>query len=99
MGQPKAVTADNFKSEILSSKTPVIVDFWAPWCGPCKIMEPVLNELCSEYEDKFGFKPKFHISGFSNYIKVNFRLTTLDSANFFKYQPEFAKKVYHIVHD
>ena len=58
-----------------------------------------VNQLCSEYEDKFGFKPKFHISGFSNYIKVNFRLTTLDSANFFKYQPEFAKKVYHIVHD
>lgn len=58
-----------------------------------------VNRLCDEYEDKLGFKPKFHISGFGNYIKVNFRLTTLDSANFFKYQPEFAKKIYHIIHD
>lgn len=58
-----------------------------------------VSQLCNEYENKLGFKPKFHISGFGNYIKVNFRLTTFDSANLFKYQPEFAKRVYFIVHN
>jgi hypothetical protein len=57
----------------------------------------MVDQLCNEYEVKFGFKPRYHISGFDNFIKVNFRLITFDSNNFFKYQPEFAKKVYQIV--
>jgi len=56
-----------------------------------------IDKLCNEYEEKFGFKPRYHISGLYKFIKVNFRLITFDSNNFFKYQPEFAKKLYRIV--
>lgn len=46
------LTDDNFEQEVIKSDTPVLVDFWAPWCGPCKILEPVIDELAKEYEGK-----------------------------------------------
>ncbi|KKR39586.1 thioredoxin [Candidatus Woesebacteria bacterium RIFOXYA1_FULL_40_18] len=42
----------NFDEKVLKSKLAVLVDFWAPWCGPCKMAEPVLEELSEEYKDK-----------------------------------------------
>jgi thioredoxin 1 len=46
------LTKDNFASEVVQSSTPVLVDFWAEWCGPCKMIAPVLDELAGEYNGK-----------------------------------------------
>jgi len=46
------VTDDTFESTIINSALPCLVDFWAPWCGPCKAIAPVIGELAAEYEGK-----------------------------------------------
>ena len=45
-------TDQNFAHEVLESKMPAVVDFWAPWCGPCRIVDPTIDELAKEYEGK-----------------------------------------------
>ncbi|MBI72035.1 MAG: thioredoxin [Candidatus Marinimicrobia bacterium] len=43
---------DSFKKEVLDSEKPVLVDFWAEWCGPCKMLTPTINEVADDYKDK-----------------------------------------------
>lgn len=45
-------TDNNFEQEVVKSQNPVLVDFWAPWCGPCKTVSPIVDELAGEYEGK-----------------------------------------------
>ena len=46
------VSDDSFEQEVLQSEMPVLIDYWAEWCGPCKMIAPVLDEVASEYADK-----------------------------------------------
>ncbi|MEY4722646.1 MAG: hypothetical protein RLZZ324_159 [Candidatus Parcubacteria bacterium] len=46
------ITAANFDAEVLKSEVPVLVDFWAPWCGPCRVIGPIVEEISNEYAGK-----------------------------------------------
>ncbi len=55
MGKPIAVDDSNFDQIVLQAETPVLVDFWAEWCGPCRMVAPLVDELAEEYEGRVVF--------------------------------------------
>ena len=46
------ITRENFEQEVLKSDKPVLIDFWAPWCGPCRMLSPTISDIAEEYKDK-----------------------------------------------
>jgi thioredoxin 1 len=55
MAKPTETTDATFKDEVLDNELPTLVDFWAPWCGPCRMVAPVVEELAEEYDGKVSF--------------------------------------------
>ena len=55
MSKPIEIDDSNFDQMVLQAKTPVLVDLWAPWCAPCRMVAPVVEELASEYEGRVSF--------------------------------------------
>ena len=55
MAHPIEVTDDTFDAEVINSDVPVLVDFWADWCAPCKMIAPIVDELANEYDGRIKF--------------------------------------------
>lgn len=55
MTKPKEVTDATFEAEVLKSERPIMVDLWAPWCGPCHMVSPIVEDLAEEYDGRVNF--------------------------------------------
>ena len=84
MASPNIVTltAQNFEAEVLKSTTPVLVDFWAEWCGPCKMMAPALDELATEFAGKAKIA-KLNVDD-QQALAVNYRVSSIPMFLVFK---------------
>lgn len=82
MAQATDVTEDSFKTEVLESDIPVLVDFWAAWCGPCRAVAPVLEQIAEEQDGKLRIA-KLNVDENPN-IAAEYRITSIPAMKVFK---------------
>ena len=78
----KEFTEANFNSEVIESKAPVLVDFWAEWCGPCRMISPLIDELDQDFKDK-AVVGKVNVDSESE-ISAKYGITSIPTLLFFK---------------
>jgi len=78
----QAVSDDNFEGDILKSDKPVLVDFWAPWCGPCRSVAPIVDDLASQYEGKLKVA-KLNVDE-SSEVAMKYQVTSIPTFILFK---------------
>jgi len=76
------VTDQDFEEEVIKSTLPVLVDLWAPWCGPCRIVAPVVDKLAERYEGKFKFC-RLNVDG-NPQTAAKYRIMSIPTLMFFK---------------
>ncbi|WP_408956112.1 thioredoxin [Natroniella sp. ANB-PHB2] len=92
MGDKVIKASENdFEKEVINSEKPVLVDFWAPWCGPCKAIAPVLDEIADEYEDKVKVV-KVNVDD-NQKLAQEYQVTSIPNIIFFKGGEEVEQQV------
>lgn len=84
------LTKDNFEAEVLNSDVPVLVDFWAPWCGPCKMLSPVIEEVAKQAQ---GFKVGKVNTDEKQELAMKYNIRTIPTLIVFKDGKEFNKSI------
>lgn len=82
MSEPIELTDDNFEQEVLKSDLPVLVDFWATWCGPCRMVGPIVDELAKEYAGKLKVG-KLNVDN-NGKTSIKYGIMSIPSLLFFK---------------